>query len=228
LWVFDGSLEEAEREFLRALELNPSEVQAWEWYAHLLATTGRLEEAVSKARMAVEIDPLSPYAHSQEGIAKLFYGGFYGGQTTNAVEVLERAAAMDPDNTVARYTLGLAYGRTHQHDRAIEALSRVVELTSRTTYYLGVLAWAYGNARRAEDARNLLEEIEERAGKEYVGPMIFAFIHAGLREADPAMEWLSRAERERSPMRVWLGLPLYDNLRDDPRFERLVDRLWRR
>lgn len=228
LWVFDGSLEEAEREFLRALELNPSEVQAWEWYAHLLATTGRLDEAVAKARMAAEIDPLSPYAHAQEGIAKLFYDGFYGGQTSDAVEVLERAAAMDPDNTVARYTLGLAYGRTHQHDRAIEALSRVVELTGRATYYLAVLAWAYGNGGLADEARTLLEEIQQRAGKEYVGPMIFAFIHAGLREVDAAMEWLSHAERERSPIRVWLGLPLYDNLRADLRFEALVDRLWRR
>ena len=97
------------------------------------------------------------------GIANLFYVGFHGGEPTQAVDALEKAAAMDPDHTVAHYTLGWAYGRTRQHDRAIAELTRVVELTSRTTYYLAVLAWAYGIAGRSDEARSLLAEIDERA-----------------------------------------------------------------
>lgn len=228
LWMFHGSLEEAEREFSRALGLNPSEVQAWCWYAVFLATAGRWEEAMAKAKMAIEVDPLSPYTHSQVGIANLFYVGFHGGEPTTAVDALEKAAAMDPDHTVAHYTLGLAYGRARRHDRAIAALSRVVELTSRTTYYLAVLAWAYGIAGRSDEARFLLAEIHDRAEKEYVGPMVFAFIHCGLGENDQALEWLLRAERERAPMRVWLAFPLFDNLRNDSRFEELLGRLWPR
>ena len=122
----------------------------------------------------------------------------------------------------------MALGRAGRHDRAIQALTRVVELTARTTYYLAVLAWAYGNAGRVEEAHSFLAEIHERAKGEYVGPMNIAFIHAGLRENEQAMEWLSRAEKERSPIRAWLGLPLYDNVRDDPRFKKLLGRLWRR
>jgi serine/threonine-protein kinase len=226
LWMFDGSVDEAEREFLRAIELNPFEVQAWCWYTHLLAAAGRWDEAMAKAEMAIEIDPLSPYTHSQVGIGALFYEGFHGRAPTSAVAALDQAAAMDPNHTVAHYTLGMALGRAGEHERAIEALSRVVELTSRTTYYLAILAWAYGIAGRTDEARSLLAEIHERAENEYVGPMLFAFIHGGLGEKDEAMEWLLRAEKEGSPIRVWLGLPLYDRLRGEPPFDALVARTW--
>ena len=72
LWMFDGSLEESERNFLRALELSPSDVQAWCWYAWFLAAFGRWDEAMAKAKMAIEVDPLSPYTHAQVGIATFF------------------------------------------------------------------------------------------------------------------------------------------------------------
>ena len=104
-------------------------------------------------------------------------------------------------------------------------MTKVSELTGRATYYLAVLAWALGNASRADDARSLLEEFHERTKSEYVGPMTFAFIHSGLRGTDQAMEWLARAIEERSPIRIWLYFPLFDNLRDDPRFPELLQRL---
>ena len=107
------------------------------------------------------------------------------------------------------------------------ALTRVSDVTGRVTYYLAVLAWALGNAGRDAEARAILAELHERAGREYVGPMLFAFVHAGLRQADRAMEWLLRAELNGSPIRVWLAYPLFDNVRDDARFEQLAGRLCR-
>ena len=221
LWMYDGSLEEAEREFLRALELNPSEVQALCWYAMFLAPAGRWEEAIAKSMKAIEVDPLSAYTNAVEGVVYTFYGG----SSPKAIEALKRALEIDPDHSVALYVSGMAYGRAGEHDRAIEALTRVSEISGRATCYLGLLGWAFGNAGREDEARSLLEELHERSKSEYVGPMLFAFIHSGLRENDQAMEWLSRAIEERSPVRIWLHFPLFDNLRDDPRFPELLHRL---
>ena len=123
------------------------------------------------------------------------------------------------------YYSGMAYGRAGEHELAIEALTRVSEITGRVTYYVGVLAWAFANAGREDEARSLLEELHERSNNDYVGPVMFAFIHSGLRENDQAMEWLSRAIEERSPIRLWLYFPVFENLRDDPRFPELLHRL---
>ena len=72
---------------------------------------------------------------------------------------------------------------------------------------------------------HFLKELHERSKVEYVSRMIFACIHSGLRENDQAMEWLSRAVEERSPIRSGLYFPLFDNLRDAPRFPELLRRL---
>ena len=221
LYMYDGSLEEAEREFLRALELNPSEVQALCWYSLYLATAGRWEEAKAKIMNAIEVDPLSAYTNAVEGVMYTFYGG----SSPKAIEALKRALEIDPDHSVALYIIGMAFGRAGEHERAIAALTRVSEISGRATYYLGLLAWAYGDAGREDEARSLLEELHERAKSEYVGPMIFAGIHGGLREKDQTMEWLARAVEDRSPIRVWLEFPLFDDLRDDPRFLKLQHRL---
>ena len=169
---------------------------------------------------AIEVNPLSAYTNAVEGTMYTLYGG----ATPKAIEAFKRALEIDPDHSVALCYGGLAYGRAGEHDRAIEALTRVSEISGRATYYLGLLAWAFGNAGREDEARSLLEELHERSKSEYVGPVIFACIHSGLRENDQAMEWLSRAVEERSPIRVWLYFPLFDNLRDDPRFPELLRR----
>ena len=221
LWLYDGSLEEVEREFLRALELNPSEVQALCWYALFLAVADRWEEARAKSMKAIEVDPLSAYTNAIEGVMYTFYGG----SSPKAIEALKRALEIDPDHSVALYVSGMAFGRAGEHDQAIEALTRVSEISGRATYYLGLLAWSFGNAGREDEARSLLKELHERSKVEYVSRMIFACIHSGLRENDQAMEWLSRAVEERSPIRVWLYFPLFDNLRDAPRFPELLRRL---
>ena len=187
----------AERKFLRALELNPSEVQALGWYALFLAVADRWEEARAKSMKAIEVDPLSAYTNAIEGVMYTFYGG----SSPKAIEALKRALEIDPDHSVALYVSGMAFGRAGEHDQAIEALTRVSEISGRATYYLGLLAWSFGNAGREDEARSLLKELHERSKVEYVSRMIFACIHSGLRENDQAMEWLSRAVEERSPIR---------------------------
>ncbi len=170
--------------------------------------------------LAIEVDQLSDYTNTTEGIMY----SMYGGAPPKAIEAFKRALEIDPDHSVALYFSGMAYGRAGEHELAIEALTRVSEITGRVTFYLAILAWAFGNAGREDEARSLLDELHERSKSEYVGPMLFAFIHSGLRENDQAMEWLSRAIEERSAMRIWLYFPMFDNLRDDPRFPELLHR----
>ncbi len=220
LFIYEGTWEKCEREFRRALELNPSDVQAWCWYSVFLALIGRDEEAVAKVMKAVELDPLSPYPHAVAGVTYLC-----GGDDQEAIAACQKALEMDPDHSVALWSLGLAYGRAGEYDQAVEVLTRSAELAGRASFYVGLLAWAFAVAGREQEARMVLAELHERAKKEYAAPVNFAFVHSGLRENDQALEWLKRAEKEEhSAFRIWLRFPILDNMRDDLRFRDLLRR----
>lgn len=206
----------AEREFRRAIELNPSYPTAHHWYSDFLATLGRAEESVAEAERAAELDPLSPIISTTVG-ERLFFAREYD----RAAERLRRTLELDPDFIQARFFLGLVYVRQGRRAEAVAELKRARELAGGgDARVAAALGQAYALTGRKSEARRLLEELSAAGAS--VSPSDMALVHASLGESERAYEWLSKArDKARTSPEAATTLradPRLDALRDDPRF----------
>ncbi len=223
-WIkegFDWDWSGAEREYRQAIRLNPGYATARHWYASLLSTLGRSQEAIAESRRAQELDPLSPIIHAQAGFVS-----FEARQYERAVEEYRKALELDPDFVVGHLVLGQTYGQMGRHEEAIAELERAVTLSQNGAEDIAWLARAYGMAGRTDEARELLADLERRSQASYVAPALFGMIYAGLGEKDRAFECFEKAYQEHGSYLEYLpNGPEYDVLRDDPRFDDLLRRM---
>jgi tetratricopeptide (TPR) repeat protein len=211
---------EAEPEYRRGLELNPSDASAYGGLAEWLLIQGRLAEAVARAQKARELDP-SPGAGSELGWI-LFQARRYD----EAIREYRTALAIEPDNANMLWRLGLALSLKHQSQEAIAVLERAVSVSDRAPGNLGVLAVGYGQAGRREDALRVLAELKKRQRTGYVPAGAFVLTYSGLADREQTLIWLEQAYKEQSLILLFLKVhPIFDSLRDDPRFKDLVDRV---
>jgi len=213
-WDWDG----ADREYRRAIELNPNYVTAHSWYAEQLSRMGRHEEAVAEARRARELDPLS--LASSMIVAWILY---FARRYDEAIEQAIRTLEIDPNYVTALRILGWAYEETGQYDEAVAVHERAAELAGQQPNFMGQIARAYALAGRSDEAREVLERLLELSGQTYVSSLDIALIYAALDEKDPAFEWLDKARQERADHLPYSKVnPRLDALRSDPRFQRLL------
>lgn len=213
-WDFAG----AEASFRRALELNPGYATAHHWLAEFLGLMGRDQEALEQARIARDLDPLSPVIHTLFGWIH-YYGRRYG----EAIAALERTLEVEADFPPAEFWLGLARLEHGRLAAAAEALESAVAHSRRSTMMLAALGRLRARAGDAAAARALLAELEAAADSRYVPPYYCAAIRAGLGEVDAAFECLDRAYEARDNWLVFLGVdPLWDEVRTDPRLHDLM------
>jgi TolB-like protein/Tfp pilus assembly protein PilF len=206
----------AEEAFKRAIELSPSDADAYDLYGRLCSALERYDEAMALQRRAHELDPL---AHRMDGVTTLLRAGKYD----QAVIAAEEAVELDPDYDRARATLGWAYFFNGRKDEGLVELERAVSASRGNTLWLGQLGEAYAMAGNAAKAREILRELEERARSAYVSPYHFAYVHTGLGDAEQAMDWLERAVAERTgPAYGIKGSFLLTPLRAHPRFHALL------
>ncbi len=213
----------AEREFLRALELNPESEDAWTYYDYCyLVPMRRLDEAVAASKRALERDPLSPFLQWRLG-----YRYYLTRQWDRAIEQCRNALELDPNYYVAHAYLGVIYLMTGNFEEAILALEVAVLLTGRAPLLLGLLGRFYAKAGRIPEAQKILEELQDRAQKEYVSPTSFWLIYNGLGETDRAFDWLEKAvdERDNSILLHFQVIPGYDSLHSHPRFKSILRKM---
>lgn len=211
---------EAEAEYRRGLELNPSDASAYGGLAEWLLMQGRLAEAVARAQKARELDP-SPGAGLELGWI-LFQARRYD----EAIREYRTALAIEPDNANMLWRLGLALSLKHQSQEAIAVLERAVSVSDRAPGNLGVLAVVYGQAGRREDALRVLAELKKRQRTGYVPAGAFVLTYSGLADREQTLIWLEQAYKEQSLILLFLKVhPIFDSLRDDPRFKDLLHRV---
>jgi serine/threonine protein kinase/Tfp pilus assembly protein PilF len=212
----------AEREFHRALELDPQSVSGLMLYDYCyLVPMGRLDEAIAGMLKALERDPLSPLWQFRLGFWYLF-----ARQWDRAMEQFRNALELDPHYMAAHAVLGILYACTGRTEEAIRAEEQVVQLTGRSPFALGVLGRLYAEAGRAGEARKLLDELQELDQKVYVPPSSFASIYYGLGEIDRAFDWLDKAVDERDAWIIHLHVnPYNDSLRSYPRYQTLLRKM---
>jgi len=207
----------AEQEFLRAIELNPSYAPAHQWYASLLCSIGRLEEAHAQHRLARQLDPLSLIISM--GSADPF---FYARQNSHAIAHLRAILEQEPRFFPALFNLGRAYVQERMYSEAITAFEKAVQLSGNREGR-PALAHAYALAGRTSVARSILTEMKINNGGRYSASPMIARIHLGLGEIEEAFEWLRKGIEERSFWIIFLKMdPVYDEIRSDRRFRELL------
>jgi TolB-like protein/DNA-binding winged helix-turn-helix (wHTH) protein/Flp pilus assembly protein TadD len=211
---------EAEAEYRRALELSPNNAEAHSQFAFWLVSQGRTEEAVTSCRRARELDPLA--VSGSELAWMLFYARHYD----DAVQELRSVLAVEPDDAYARWILGFALIANHHPEEAVPVLEKGVSASDRSPAIVGLLVHAYAKAGRRADALRLLEELKRRKQTGYVPAAAFVKAYLGLGEYDQAFSWLEEAYEEQSNLLQFLKVhPIFDPIRDDPRFADLVRRV---
>jgi TolB-like protein/Flp pilus assembly protein TadD len=209
----------AERSFKRALELSPSNADAYDLYGRFCAGLGRHDEAIALVQRAQELDPL---AHRVDIATTLLRAGRYEEATRRAEDAVE----LDPAEARSRATLGWAYFLTGKEAEGLTQLEKAVAVSNRSTLWLAQLGEAYAMAGQTERAREILAELEALARAVYVSPYHFAYVHTGLGDNARALDYLEQAVAARSgPAYGIKGAFLFRALWNEPRFRALLERM---
>ncbi len=209
----------AEAEFKRALELNPSSADTYDFYGRMCAALERYDEALTLIRRANELDPL---AHRSDLSTLLLRAGRYA----EALATAKAAVDFDPHYDRGVATLGWAYLKNDMPAEGIEALERTVAISPGNTGWLGQLGEAYAVAGRPADARRILDRLNLLSRDQYVSPYHIAYVHTGLGEFEAAMDWLDRAFQEQSGAVYTVKSSfLFAPLRGHPRFLALLRKM---
>jgi tetratricopeptide (TPR) repeat protein len=216
-WDFAG----AEREYRRAVELNPGYADARQMYGLYLSSVGRFDEALAEMKRAQELDPLS--LEKVAGTGDILY---QQRRYDEAAEQYRRALEMDPNSGFAHWALGNVYVNQGMYEEAVAEYKVAIPLSGDSPDELASLGYAYALSGRRREAQAVLDELKERSRRRYISPTVIAFLHAGLGETDEAFAWLDRAVEGRDFILVFLKVdPTFDRLRADPRFASLQRRV---
>jgi TolB-like protein/DNA-binding winged helix-turn-helix (wHTH) protein/tetratricopeptide (TPR) repeat protein len=218
LFRYDWDWAGAEREFQRAIALNPNYAQAHQWYGRYLRAMGRRNSAMAEIKRAQELDPL--------GLVIGGGSGQYGTQYDLMIESNRRKLELDANFAGAYLGLGRAYALKGMYQDAIAAFQKGLDLSGGAPNYLSFLGYTYGVWGKRNEARKILLQLNQLSKRKYVSPYEIGLVYIGLGEKDMAFDWLQKAVADRSIPLV----PLKDgeemaSLRSDPRYAELLSRI---
>src|SRR4030095_2974661 len=217
---FDWDWAKSEREYKRASRLKPNYATAYEWYALCLSHEARHEEAISTAKRAQELDPLTPIISTVVGLV-CHYARQYERALAEYLQIIE----MDPRFVAAHYFCGSTYTQLGEHEKAIAEEELALQISPNATLPLALLGNALAMAGKKYAAEEKLEELRRLRERIFVSPFFEALIHIPLGQADEAFECLEKAYEERFHRMSSIKVePMLDPLRQDPRFDDLLRR----
>ncbi len=212
----------AEREYKRALELNPGEARTHNWYAGYLMYVGRFDDGISEAKRARDLDPLSlPINNALAG--RLLAGSRYDEALKQVQETLELDAHFAP----AHQTLGWVYLHSGKQEEAIREFQNALQLSGTEDTDLQLdLGIAYAVTGKRDEARRILAKLENLHEQGVVPSGSVAILHGALGESNEAFAWLEKAYEERDPQLTYIKAGRrFEPLRHDARFQQLVHRI---
>jgi len=211
----------AQIEFDRAIKLNPNLAWAYEIYAWFLGGVGRLDEAIAKDKKAIELDPLNSFFQSA-----LAYYLYHARRYDDAMVQVRKTLELDPTSTLAHNLLGRCLlGKGDTAGAIAEFQQSKINITG--AWYQGLLGYAYAISGDRPKAEQILRELEAQAKRQYVNSSAFAAIYLGLGEKEKALDWLDKAyENQESACWLLKVDPIYDSMRNEPRFQALVQKVF--
>jgi len=222
VFFYEWNWQLSEREFKRAIELNPNNADAHHWYSHYLMAHHRIDESLAESKRALELSPIDVLLNIHLGWHYL-----YARQYDQALEQLNRVIEMDRNFAQTYIWLGLVYEQQKKYPEAIAAFKKAIVLfPGGSTQAKAQLAHAFAVSGDQNEARKIIVGLEETAKHTYVSPYQIAAIYAGLGDQNQAFAWLEKAYEDRSEWLVNLtNEQRFDSLRADPRFADLLRRV---
>jgi DNA-binding winged helix-turn-helix (wHTH) protein/TolB-like protein len=218
--MFERDWSGAEREFRRAIELEPKYAHAHKWYSHFLMAMGSIEQSFTESRIALALDPFDDEINQY-----LAWHHIYARHFDRAINQLEKTLEKNPDFFLARVTLGLAYVHRGEFSTGLIELQNA-SLLERPSLLSAFIGHAYALSGQREEALKILEELKELSKQSYVPPYAIGLIYTGLGDNAGAFEWFRKAYEAQNAWLSWLKVaPEFDNLRSDPGFADLLLRL---
>ena len=219
---WDREWQDAEDLYRKAIGLNPGCATAHHWLAtDFLAVVGRLDEGELELEIALQLDPLSSIIH--EGRASF---SIWRRQYDEAVRRYCEIREFDPTFYKAYTGLGRVYALQGKYTDALAMLEKGRALAGDVPNILGAMGEIFALSGDTASARRILAELTARALDSYVPSTCFARVHSGLGEVERALDWLEKGcEQRELPMAMLKIHPVYDPLRDKPRFQAVVERM---
>ena len=212
----------AEREFQRALALDPRYPTAHHWYAmSCLTPLARLDEAHEELLLAQSLDPISSIIGRD--LARIHY---YRQDYEAALEQCDHTIELNPHFSPGYWILGLVQEQRGEFDESAAAFQRALQLSPGSPLMRAALGRTFALSGKRAEALRILAELNELAGKRYVSPFELASIHFALADDDEGFRWLAKAFQDRCFELICLRVdPRWESLRGASRFRELFDQL---
>jgi TolB-like protein/DNA-binding winged helix-turn-helix (wHTH) protein/Tfp pilus assembly protein PilF len=221
IYWYDWDWKAAEMHHQRAIELNPNSADALQFYAHLLSTTGRHSEALTKIKRARELDPLNLRINALEGLFLL-----HAGQTDEAITALQKTLELDSNHRLANMFAARAYIEKGMFTEAINATRKVSKLSAMSSEPIAYGAYALAKSGDVSQARAALDDLLKQSASRYVPPYNIALIYSGLGEQEKALDYLEMGYKQKDVRMVFLKVEQkWNNLHSAPRFIDLIKRM---
>ncbi len=226
-WIkmsFDWDWVGAEKEFKRAIELFPKYATAHHWYSLYLCYMGRANEGHEEIKVALALDPFSLVLYKDSNLCY-----YYGRKYDQSISILERTLEMSPNFPSVHLYLGWVYFAQSFYEKALEEFKKEREVLkrfdSRVECWIGI---SYANLKKKKMAQEVIRELTEQSELKFVSPILLAKFNFDLGEKDLYLKSLDMAYRERDiNMRLIKEAPEFDNMRSDPAFKELIEKVFR-
>jgi eukaryotic-like serine/threonine-protein kinase len=220
-WDWTG----AEREFKRAIALDPSNAHAHNRYVLFLMWMGRFDEGLTESTRAEDLDPLSPTIVGDTGYAYLA-----ARQYDDSILQCKKAIDLEPSAMWLHAILAWAYARKGDYAQAISEYERMgpqgYGVSAENQLIASGLGWIYAVAGRRKDAERVIQDFNTLSSRASVDPLWVAEIYSGLEDKERAFEFLEKSYRRHSANLAYLKPdPFWENLHYDPRYADLVRRM---
>ncbi len=221
IFFYDWDWQSAEKEYKRALELDPNSADAHQAYAHLLSNLGRHSEALAEIKRAKEIEPLNLRTNALEGQFLL-----HAGKVDEAIENLQKAIDLEPSFWMTHLFAASAYIEKGIFDKAFSEGNEAKKFSPTQNWSIAFGAYALAKNGKTAEARIILDELLKVSKSNYVPPYHFALVYNGLGETQKALDYLEKGFAEKDVHMVFLRVePKWNNLRNEPRFVELMKRM---
>jgi TolB-like protein/Tfp pilus assembly protein PilF len=218
---YDYDFVTAEREYRRAIDLNPNYAPAHQWFAEHLAAMRRNDEALAEIRRALELDPMSV-------IMNRIYADVLadGRQFDKAIEQYQKTIQLDPNFPTAHYFLARTYEAKGSYDEAVKEYTIAAQLGTIMAEVSGKANDVYKKSGWQAYLEFNLDQMEAKAADRRLPAFVVATFYARADRKDDAIRWLEKGYEERDFRMTLISVAFeFDGLRSDPRFRELVRRM---
>lgn len=221
LLQYDWDWVAAEREFRRAIEIDPNYALGRTFLAWHLAAMGRFDEGIEEDKRALELDPLSPAANADLG-----WDLYFARRYDEAIEQLQKAIDLEPNYWLSHVLLGRCYEQKGKLHEAVEQFEKARQIEDSIPEVLAAVGHGYALSGRKSEALKIIRDLQERSKREFVPSYSIATVYLGLGMKEEALQFIQKSYDEGSFYMIHLKVdPMLDSVRNDPRFTEVVRRV---